>query len=315
MARKDLLRDRVTGDTLYPITAQECVLTRDGSGVATKMDVERGLADLVDSTPDYINTVDSLKRRLAENPDEALALAGEITEAKKKVFDDMWERASVYNGVRYGRKDKERDIYILNDVELTYEEAIYTYQRSAFLYAGGSVKSRYYSDRSIKTNFPIPFGAGTGRTEMASMSDLFLNCPNLEIAVVSTNYAAPYEIASAFYNCTKLREIRGEIQAVLANGPNFALNAFKGCVSLQKVKIQTGNFNLDFSDSPLLDFESFTLMVTNSRVTTNAVITVHPNVFAALEGEAEYPFNGGTQEEWEKLLEDALAKNISFATV
>ena len=316
MARKDVLRDRVTGEFVYPLTSQECVLTRDGSGVATKKDVERGLADLVNSTPDYLQTIDSLKNRLALNPDEFLALAGEITEAKKKVFDDMWERACVYNGVRYGRKDKERDIYILNDVELTYEEAIYTYQRSAFLYAGGSVAFRFYRDQNLRTHFPFPFGIALLNNDLGSMQSMFDGCNNLEVAVVTTAYCTPHNMVSAFQKCTNLREIRGIIGCTrFMNHPDITRDAFAGCASLQKVSIELTSVPFDFSDSPLLSFESVKYLVEKRAGTSDLTITIHPNVFAALEGEAEsYPFNGGTQEEWEKLLEDALAKNISFAT-
>lgn len=313
MARKDVLKDRVTGDVLYPLTAQECVLTRDGSGVATKNDVERGLANLVNSTPDYIDTIDSLKNRLSQNPDEALALAGEITDAKKAVFNDLWERACVYNGVRFGRHDKERNLYILNDVELTYEEAIYTYQRSASLYEGGPLSYKFYADSSIRTIFPIPFGACVSDAD-ASMANIFSNCINLEIVVITTKYNAPNSLSGAFNGCAKLREIRGQIQSDYYK-TNALLKAFNGCSSLQSVKIMPSKEGVDFSACPLLTFESIRYSVDGSRQKSAITITVHPNVFAALEGEAEsYPFNGGSREGWEQLLQDATAKQIQFAS-
>lgn len=109
----------------------------------------------------------------------------------------------------------------------------------------------------------------------------------------------------AFWNCSKLKNISGVI--AVGNCTSFN-NGFKGCTSLEDVQFSGIKSSISFPDSPLLSLASLQYLVKNSANGSTAItVTVHPDVYAKLTDTANT--------EWNKVLTDAVAKNISFATV
>lgn len=73
--------------------------------------------------------------------------------------------------------------------------------------------------------------------------------------------------------------------------------------------------SIDLKVSSKLNIWSVKNIVTQTPDGATVVtVTLHANVYKALTGEAEYPFNGGTREEWSDVFEQAQVKNITFAS-
>ena len=90
------------------------------------------------------------------------------------------------------------------------------------------------------------------------MEEMFLNCPNLRIA---------YPL-----------DVRGVMSAV---------DCFKGCVALQEVRLFGISFSCSFADSPLLSKASLLYMISNAAPTVAITITLHPDAYARLAGDAD----------------------------
>lgn len=75
------------------------------------------------------------------------------------------------------------------------------------------------------------------------------------------------------------------------------------------------NLKIAWSEYFSMNYESVRFLVDNAANTTPLNLKMTPGNYAALTGTAEsYPVNGGTQEEWTQLLEDAAEKQITFTT-
>lgn len=129
--------------------------------------------------------------------------------------------------------------------------------------------------------------------------------PGYFVIATSPNYA--------FYYCSNLEHIYGDLN--VSKCPIDSRFFFKGVTKLKSLSLKGLNQSIGLEGLPNLLFESWKFMVMNASNTNSITITLPSGIYAALQGEAEeYPFNGGTQEEWEQLLQDAAAKNIQFAT-
>lgn len=121
----------------------------------------------------------------------------------------------------------------------------------------------------------------------------------------------------AFSGCSSLKEVKGILQlpATETMGVHF-YNSLR-LVNLETIFLK--NVSLDILDlfkaSPKVSFASLSYAVKNSVATKQITITVHADVYSALNGNAaEYPFNGGSREQWTQLLQEAAEKQILFAT-
>ncbi|MDE6339488.1 MAG: hypothetical protein K2K97_06850, partial [Muribaculaceae bacterium] len=134
---------------------------------------------------------------------------------ERQLFDDMWISAGNIDGRQYSSIDHENHPYtpyILNDIFHTYEEAVYTFIKTAVNYEADLI-SMFNGDKKLKTNFPIPGGRLTDNNS----TNMFNGCSSLEVVVVSTNYCNPNKASNWFNGCTNLREIRGLISYSYAN--------------------------------------------------------------------------------------------------
>lgn len=111
-----------------------------------------------------------------------------------------------------------------------------------------------------------------------------------------------------FRSCPNLRRI--ECSYLKIDSATMSLQQmFEGCPKLEWVPIRMlVRRDLDFADSPLLSLEmwQYLLKFTNTDTTKQATITVHPEVYAKLSDESNA--------EWHKVMTDATALNIIFAT-
>ena len=111
-----------------------------------------------------------------------------------------------------------------------------------------------------------------------------------------------------FRSCPNLRRIECVyLQIDSATMPLAQM--FEGCPKLEWVPIRMlVRRDLDFADSPLLSLEmwQYLLKFTNTDTSKQATITVHPEVYAKLSDESNA--------EWHKVMTDATALNIIFAT-
>jgi hypothetical protein len=81
----------------------------------------------------------------------------------------------------------------------------------------------------------------------------------------------------SFSNCSKLRQILGKI--LTSSGSINTTNAFKGCASLEDLRLAGLGGNISFADSPHLSKESLLYMINNCASSVSFTITLHPDVY------------------------------------
>lgn len=228
---------------------------------------------------------------------------------KEALFIDLWDNACG----DYGTYNAETGYFELNGLtDITYEEAITIYN----LYDGGRngyIRNRYSFMDNIRTLLPIKLWRDL---DVVSIYAAFYNSSFVAIRFAYCPYANIGELTHAFSNCQKLKNIYGIISVV--NAKANALSGFNMCTALESVQIKGLKFSIVFANSPLLSLESFQYMITNAANTAPITITVHPDVYAKLTGDtANQAAAELTPEEaaqWQQLVTDAAAKQITFVT-
>lgn len=227
-------------------------------------------------------------------------------ELKEALFIDMFNEGCNGQGkYDYENAPDKTKPYYLNKIWLSYKEALTVHREST-----GSLyyqRTWNFSFLQARTLYPIYSNNGS---QPSSSAYEFYNSKNLETLYFVLGYN---QISSqTFQNCGKLRRLMGSYLYMMAS----AGNAFTYCPLLEYMSISRLSISLNLSKNPKLEYSAFKQMVNSSQNGSTITITVHPDVYAALCGEApEYPFNLGTQEEWEQLLTTAADRKIVFATV
>ena len=238
--------------------------------------------------------------------------------AKRAVFDDEWVVAGgtvIVSGVTYG----------LNGIDdLTYKEAMeiwrMSYHHCLPVISIGAGSAKVYppyafggSQKFCRTYLPVMLNA-----KYEVIADYMFASNNMvETILILDNGSAVVSFSSSksiFRGCVKLRKIISKLyfkQYIISSDSEF-----DGCSSLEDVDITfyIGGRSLSFAQSARLSLDSLKKMVLQARWlpsdsshTSTSTITVHPDVFAKLTDE--------TNAEWHQVLIDAVAKNISFATI
>lgn len=319
MSKKFQLKERGTNEIVYPITTTDTVIDRDGTQ----------LSDIIDDIP-------VVEEYLGEDVEEVYGVTRE--QLKKDLFIDMWNQACYASGwLRgpYGKYNKDTGYFELNGLtDITYEEAItiYDYYRKDIIrntnYNGAnSVYDsvlRLYNNESGKlprTLIPPKVAYISGSTWLTYTNIYRGNTGIEQIALpvgnVNGSVNNVVSMAGAFNNCSSLKKVTNIINCGHFGDANIWDNTFAGCTALEYIRIERNRQNISFAQSPKLSYESLSYLISNSNNsagTLSYTATVHPNVYSALTGEAEYPFNGGTQEEWQSLNDLAISKQITFAT-
>lgn len=232
-----------------------------------------------------------------------------VTAAAIKSSKGQW-LIDLFNADPNGCYKPDKDLFELNKLELTWEEAynVALWGNKLFdLAFTGSVDNNYRL-APIRTNL-TPINSYTGLSLKWSKAFYFQR----EIEVIrlaaeddqwnafSTSDSWP---VNAFNSCRKLREIIGKID--WSNATNVNANNFAACYELREIRFYKLKHNISFVDCALLSLASFRYMIDNAINTAAITITVHPDVFAKLTDE--------TNTEWHAVYTAAAEKNISFIT-
>lgn len=122
---------------------------------------------------------------------------------------------------------------------------------------------------------------------------------------------------AAFHTCGSLREIDGILDFTAEHDP--LTFTFRWCDELREVQVKGLNSNALIAESSHLSLASLQYLVDNAANTKAITVTVHPDVYAKLSGDttnsAAAALTAEELAQWQQVLADAIAKNISIATV
>lgn len=287
----------------------------EAEALRVKAETDRGAAETKrqQDTAAAVKSANDAAREASDAAKEASAAATAANEAAGKVdaaieaamqakellFRDMWEAACFI----YGGWTEERGYY-LHDVDLTYKQAIESYNVGVPKFT----KNELYRERLV-VNF---HNANSGGFDTYELDTFCLSNLDLVVFVLCANADTHFYASKcyrSFMYCDKLREIRGIINCANVNMGFAAAGApsFFGCKSLESIRIHKLAENVWFGDSPPLSLESLSYIVTNAVNPRVITITVHPDVYAKLTD----PENA----EWYAVNTAAQAKQIAFATI
>lgn len=233
--------------------------------------------------------------------------------AKKKVFIDMWNAACTINGKRWGWYDEAADDFLIypdfrngEGLHLTYEQAVKCYVVSR-KNAANDLNS---TNTSIEAECLLPIRS------FSQVSNLVQICESAQIkAVAFTDCSISGQWTSAFYKCLNLEEIYGDLHSVAGGTVNIG---FARTPKLREIRVRIEKTNASFVSCPLLSLASFQHMLTRTNNSVAITITVHPDCYAKMTGDTTNAAAASLTEEeaaqWQQLLADAVAKNITFAT-
>lgn len=298
MSKKTLLKDK-EGNELAPLTLTNCVYDDNGKGLEELLP---RIEEVVDDTT--FPQIETLTRE----------------ELSKDLFIKLWNSACTFKDGTWtyiaGKYNEETGFFELNGItDITYEEAIAIYQfRIPTLYFQYDTQhSNYHPVRQIwsmplRTVFPLVTNDSVG-----TMFNYFSMLSSVKVLAVASPKAMGlpiFNMNNAFQVCRSLVEIKGKMDVSLCT--NFVGWLYLAS-ELKEFDLYGLKVNISIAGLSKASFNSVNLLVSQALNTTPITITVHANVYSALTGSASYPFNGGTQEEWEQLLQDATNKQITFA--
>lgn len=225
--------------------------------------------------------------------------------AKQKVFDDLWISAAGSNGTvdHTHTEDNVSKPYYLNEVWMTYEEAIVVYNEN---YA--DIKSLIGRCIYGVTNFPPPY---SGASNHYSNYQAF----NAKVINVGDGFLAT-SLAGWLMTAPKLTKIIGNINlhhwSASAQSSRYLIAPLLTDVSLYHL-----HNNFDISSLKRISLASMQYMVNNSTATSSITVTVHPDVYAKLTGDttnaAAAALTSDELAQWTALVTTANSKKISFA--
>lgn len=315
MAQIQTLKDRKSGETVYPVSSTKAVFDNEGVDLDTLLELQRqACLNTLKDYPTKTEVSQGLEgKQNTLTPSADLQITDDNTIgltnlAKMHLFCDMFSVAAGTDG--YARITDGAFDCMLNKLTLTYEEAVpillygrhWTYQHFAI--------SPISHSQKIRTNLP-PQAYSTA--VCPSFNCLFYGQTDLEVVNLNPHYGLTYVYgiqseqayyADIFNGCGKLHTIYGFLDVSYAS---VTAQWFKGCTSLREVRIRNLKKSISLTDCPLISLDSIQYMVDKATNTTAITITVHPDVYAKLTDESNT--------EWHQVLLDALDKNINFATI
>lgn len=257
---------------------------------------------------DIDNAIATKQDKLSTTKDLAISASNELSltdMAKRRLFIDMWNEAAS----SYGTYNEQTGFFELNGItDLTYEEAMQIY---------GAYRTQL--DRQCYMNLPIitnlPFTGEGGSSAGTNIENAFYNCIELR----NVKFGQPVysqSVERAFCNCQKIINISGVLDFSLTKTAN---NAFFNCKALVNLNVKHLKISLSFLQSLNLSYQSLRYLVDNASNTSAITINVHPDVYAKLTGdttnEAAAALTAEELAQWQQVVTDATAKQISFATV
>lgn len=321
MAKPTILKERGSGEVLYPHTLASLVKTSDGGNAE----------DAITSKQDALTTSEDLNI----SADNELSLTDM---AKKRLFIDMWNTAwtgpflmdyplpASQRIQSLGSYDPENapDIskpFKAYDMWLTYEEAMTVMDDYKWAKGQTELQGVLKAARG-KVALPIRYSTGDENIDMTDM--MVYNKTIEEMCLCYDAYGHNWGVGIIKGRRTfdtqsdALRKIHGTVMLAKNINPSN-LWAFLGCPNLEYVHIKQVKYSISLAESSKLSLDSVEYMVNNAINTTAITITVHADVYAKLTGDTTNAAAAAlTPEElaqWQQVLTDAAEKNISFATV
>lgn len=268
------------------------------------------------------------------NSDATLSLT---ERAKMQNFIDRWNEAWKIGGVQYGKYDPDNapdagHPFQGNGLWMTYEEALPILELAPFCkleFGDDSFKYRFrymagrgtYNPRTL-----VPFNLYSVNGMVGSADGMFQQWVNTNLEVLVFHEYTPPEGTAALFTsykntfgrCKNLHTIKGLSLRGVSNSNNTA-GMFDGCAKLQNLTASFLHCDVSLKDSPLLTRESIVYLVQYASNTAPITVTVHPDVYAKLTGDttnaAAAALSTEEAAQWQQVVTDAAAKNISFATV
>ena len=242
--------------------------------------------------------------------------------AKKKVFIDMWNAACEINGKKWGWYDAVRDDFLIypdfrngEGLHLTYEEAVKVYIVS---HKGNveTAEGTYFGDLQVEALLPLRISGSKQGSNLFHFQRQVKACAFVDAANMGTDSFSFWSYAAMFTGCVNLEEIYGNFYS---SGTGSLAVLFANCNKLREVRFYSIKTNFDISASPLLSLASFQHMLTRTDNSVAITITVHKDCYAKMTGDTTNAAAAALTEEeaaqWQQLLTDAVAKNITFATL
>lgn len=229
-------------------------------------------------------------------------------DAKEALFIDMWDVKTGSSGGYdlEGAPDKSKP-YKLNDLYFSYDEALKIHAVDT---AVRGLDFRFIEDKTLCKTF-LPFTFHWANTYNLSYG--FYQISNAVEKIALTGASSGIRVSNlsyAFYGNVALTDIIGVLDVSACT--NFSY-AFSNCTNLRNVRLSKLKSNLTVTSSRL-SHDTLRFLVDNAANTSPITVTVHADIYKTLTGESTSDLNGGTAAEWQKLLADAVARNISFAT-
>lgn len=253
-----------------------------------------------------------------------------------QTFIDLWTRC--YDCQYDASKEKA---FTCNGVALTYQEAIDVYNAPRISYPRPTGLCSYTEISGMPKT--MIFVNSAGCFSVQDLGRAFKGNSNLRVARLSADSDSirASQLIDAFAGCSNLYEIKGIIGVNDINNAN-SVNAFTNSPNLTKVLIKYLKVSIHFQWQKELSYDSLRYLVDNAANTSPITVTVHPTVYDRLTGDSlggdidPGPSIGGdewgdeveddtglsplststdTPSDWQQLVTDAAAKNITFATV
>lgn len=309
-ARADAEAERVGAETLR-VAAENARKEAEALRMSAEEEREAAEQERAEEFAGFSDAIEGAQSRLESSDDVTVADNRlSLTErAKREVFDDLFRQAvGIFGKVDHTHVEADgvERHYFLNDLWLTYEEALAIYDagrlRQSYTDKTDYVNQMFYRGKAIRTCLPAYQKDGWYGT---SASYTFMDCHQIE--VINQPNLKPLNMC--FASCTKLHTLTVKYPA--GNQGGEADKIYRDCIALVNLSCSgTLNIDINLQWSPLLSRESLANIV---AVTTDKVvqeggftITVHPEVYAKLTDE--------TNTDWYQVLLDAAEKSITFIT-
>ena len=193
--------------------------------------------------------------------------------AKQKVFDDLWISAAGSNGTvdHTHTEDNVSKPYYLNEVWMTYEEALVVYNES---YA--DILSLLGREIYGVTNFPPP-------PSSSALQYSNYQARNAKVINIGNGFLVN-SLVGWLMDAPRLTKIIGNINFQYWSASTQSYQYLKA-PNLTDVSLYQLHNDFDISSLKNISLSSMQYMVNNSTATSSITVTVHPDVYAKLTGD------------------------------